>query len=156
MVADNTKQTMQMFDVMADGFRTLADAQMSFFKTMGGAFQSKPGCEPFAVCGDTFTRTWFPFVGKEVENAVETFNTGFNAGVKAFKTACDVAANPADGGDVYKTTKSVMDSTLETFNANLEVFGKAGKRSADDWASMCEKVCCEESSSKQTAKPTGK
>lgn len=144
MVADTQQNMNGMFESTAEQFRAAMEtgfgAQQAWFNACGDFFKSAGEMGTGVRNPEKFTREFGPLVGKTVEAMTDCADTGFRAGMNAFKSVCDVSSR-MDGGDVYGQSREIMDATYTALKTNLDAFGKISRRAADNLTAFCSASC---------------
>ena len=158
MVADTKENVTQMFDNMTETFRVAMDAgrktQENFVRSMNDMWKNPMGFENVMTRGERVAKEIMPFVGRNMELMVESFDTTFRTGLDVFRTATDATLKNEDT-DMYRRSRQVFDAAFGAMRSNFETFGKTGARAMENWSSFCKSACCcEEPTMKTTAKPT--
>ena len=155
MVAETKDGMKQMFDTLADGFRTGIDAgrktQEAWVETMDDARKSFRGFDVFFAYPDRFTKDWMPLMTKNTRAMVDCFDANVKAGMNVVKTACENTLNPEEG-DFYTKNRNLWDATFEAARTNFDTFGKASKAAMDNWTAFCQSTCGEAAMPKPTPK----
>lgn len=113
-----------------------------WFNAFGDFFKRTSELATVVPNPDKVAREFGPFVGKTVEAMTDCADAGFRSGMNAFKSVCD-AGTRMEGGDVFGHSREIVDATFAAFKTNMDVFGKVGKRTAENLTAFCCATCCE-------------
>jgi len=146
MVAETKQDMTKMFEKTAENVRGAMDAgfgaQQAWFNACGDFFKRAGGFGTVLPQTDKIAKEFGPFVGKSIDAMTDCLDAGFRANMNAFKAACDVTTK-MDEGDVYNKSREVMDAAFQAVKTNVDAFGKVGKRTVDNWTTLCSSTCCE-------------
>lgn len=135
MVAETKESVTKVFDCVSESLRTAFDAgrktQDAWFKAVGEIWKRPGDADGFSAHGERIFREFAPFVGKNLELAVQCCDAGIRTGVDVFQAACDAAGKPGDT-DAYDSTRQVWDATFQAVRTNIDTFGKAGVRTLEN------------------------
>ena len=158
MVAEAKETMTRFFDSINEGFRNSLDvtrrAQESFLKAVADTAKTQPnvpGFDAFFTTGERFAKEFAPFVSRNVETFVQSFDTGVRTNVDAFRTLCDVAGK-TDDADVYRKTRKMWDIAFDAARTNFDAFGKTGTRAMENCSTFCQAVCGEDVSTKSAGR----
>ncbi len=135
MVSETRDSTARIFDRVNDSVRAAFDlgrrTQEAWFKTVSEAWTTVP------ADGQRFLGEWAPFVGRQMETAVQAADASVRSGLDVFKAAVDATMRTGDI-DPYESSRNFWDAAFGAARANFDVVGKAGSRAMEDCANFCE------------------
>ncbi len=156
MVAETKESMTQMFDTIADTARVSMEAgrrmQESWFDAIGGE-KTNPTFDAYFGQGEKVAKEFFPFVGKNMHTAAESFNTCMQAGMDVFRGACDMTMKGGEG-DFYRKSHDLFDAGFNALRTNFNAINKAGRRVMENWATFCQSTISDTAASKPAQKPT--
>lgn len=143
MVAETKESMAQVFDGMADGFRSALDAgrrsQAAYTKAFDEFWQKPMEGRPRNERGEKLVREWAPFFGKSVETLTQTCDATMRSGLDVFKAACEASMKPADT-DPYEASRRFWDATFGAARTGFDVFGKAGAKTIENCSAFCDSM----------------